>query len=173
MTKVKWIGALLFISMSTWIGFDWSNRLSQRPKQIRQLKNALQILEAEMLYSQMPLREAFNNISMQIPTPTNLFFYRLVKELDNNTINLHQVWSKSIEVFSDISALHESELDILNQFGRTLGQHDYEQQKKHIYLTLTHLDRELEEARDRHLKYGKLAKSLGVLCGLFIVLLLI
>lgn len=71
---MKWIGALLVMIATTWIGFEWSSKFSNRPKQIRQLKNALQILEGEILYSQLPLQEAFFVISKQIPQPIKYFF---------------------------------------------------------------------------------------------------
>ncbi|MDY0408408.1 hypothetical protein [Paracerasibacillus soli] len=41
-----------------------------------------------------------------------------------------------------------------------------------MVLTLNHLDRELQEAKASEARYAKMAKSLGFLCGLFIVLLL-
>lgn len=170
---MKWIGALLFLSITTWIGFDWSNKLNRRPVQIRQLKNALQILEAEMLYSQLPLRVAFMTISEQIPEPVKSFFHNVSEKMNTHQIDLLSIWDEQVDEFIQSSALGRNEYEILKQFGRTLGQHDYLQQQKHIHLTTTHLDRELEDARSYQLKYGKMAKNLGFLCGLFIVLLLI
>ncbi|MFD1850596.1 stage III sporulation protein SpoIIIAB [Oceanobacillus bengalensis] len=170
---MKWIGALLLILATTWMGFEWSNRLMKRPKHIRQLKNALQILEAEMIYSQLPLQDAFMNIANQLPNPTSSFFKTLGKNMQEKNVDLYDVWKINVEKFMQLSSLGPNEKEILNQFGRTLGQHDFYQQQKHIQLTLTHLDRELEDARDNQFKYSKLAKSLGVLAGLFIVLLLI
>lgn len=170
---MKWIGALLFLSITTWIGFDWSNKLNKRPLQIRQLKNALQILEAEMLYSQLPLQSAFSIISEQIPEPMKSFFLNVSEEMVTNQIDLLYIWDKQVNELLSKSSLSKNETEILKQFGRTLGQHDYLQQQKHIHLTTTYLDRELEDARDHQLRYGKMAKNLGFLCGLFIVLLLI
>ncbi|WP_156290824.1 stage III sporulation protein SpoIIIAB [Oceanobacillus salinisoli] len=170
---MKWIGALLLIGTTTWIGFDWSSRLANRPKQIRQLKNALQILEAEIVYSQLPLKEAFLNIAGQIPEPAKSFFRGLGNGLDDSTIDLYKIWKENVDVFMQNSSLGANEKEILYQFGRTLGQHDFYQQQKHIQLTLSHLERELEDAREEQYKYSKMAKSLGVLAGLFIVLLLI
>lgn len=170
---MEWIGALLFIGTTTWIGFEISNRLSERPKIIRQLKNALQILEAEILYSQLPLGDAFSSITNQMPEPTKTFFLNLANNLEENKSDLYSLWNANVEELSRISALGKNEKEILNQFGRTLGQHDFTQQQKHIQLAVHHLDRELEEARDNEFKYSKMAKSLGMLCGLFIVLLLI
>ncbi|MFB4166440.1 stage III sporulation protein SpoIIIAB [Virgibacillus sp. JSM 102003] len=171
---MKWIGALLFIGTTTLIGFEFSRKLNARPKHIRQLKNALQILEAEILYSQLTLQDAFQTIAKQIPDPARSFFHRLSRTLVNEKgVDLYNVWDNQVNKLLKESALGTNEEEILKQFGRTLGQHDFEQQKKHIHLTIKHLDRELEEARDNQYKYSKMAKSLGLLCGIFIVLLLI
>ena len=169
---MKWLGVLLFIFTTTWIGFEWSRSLNERPKHIRQLKNALRILEAEMMYSQLPLKEAFRSIAKQLPYPTNSFFQQLSDGM-HNTVELSKLWNEEIETFTKNSAISTNEKEVLKQFGQTLGQHDFIQQQKQIQLAMQHLDRELEEASDNHRKYGKMAKSLGFLSGLFIGLLFI
>ncbi|MEW9677505.1 stage III sporulation protein SpoIIIAB [Lentibacillus sp. L22] len=168
---MKWIGALLFISMTTWIGFEISKRIDDRPKHIRQLKNALQILEAEILYSQLPLQEAFLTIAKQIPNPSRSFFENLGEAMEKDDVELADLWERQVNVLMQQSSLKKIEQEILLQFGQTLGQHDFTQQQKQIQLTVSHLDRELAEARDDQYRYSKMAKSLGILCGLFIVLL--
>ncbi|TRM12679.1 stage III sporulation protein SpoAB [Lentibacillus cibarius] len=170
---MKWIGALLFIGTTTLIGFEVSRKLNERPKHIREMKNALQILEAEILYSQLPLPEAFEIIARQIPEPLSTFFHELHVSMHNAGTDLYSVWDRCVNELLETSSLSDIEGEIVKQFGRTLGQHDFAQQQKHIHLTINHLDRQLEEARENQFKYGKMAKSLGVLCGLFVVLLLI
>ncbi|MFC4558782.1 stage III sporulation protein SpoIIIAB [Virgibacillus kekensis] len=170
---MNWIGALLFIGTTTWIGFEISSRLNNRPKHIRQLKNALQILEAEILYSQLPLQDAFQTIARQIPQPVSNFFQSLNESISKGNTELFRFWNEHVNELLRESALGANEGEILKQFGRTLGQHDFEQQQKHIMLTINHLDRELEDARENQARYSKMAKSLGLLCGLFVVLLLI
>lgn len=170
---MKWIGVVLILGTTTWIGFDWSSRLMKRPKHIRQLKSALQILEAEMTFSQLPIKDAFLRISSQVPNPTKSFFNSLGESMEKETGDFYQIWVDCVNKYIQYSSLTVNEQEILNQFGRTLGQHDYYQQQKHIQLTLSHLERELEDARDNQFKYSKMAKTLGILAGLFIVLLLI
>ncbi|WP_174613776.1 stage III sporulation protein SpoIIIAB [Virgibacillus ihumii] len=170
---MKWMGALLLIGATTWAGFQISKGLNERPKHIRQIKSALQILEAEILYSQLSLKDAFMTIARQIPDPVSSFFEQVGESLEEKNTDLFQIWNYRLTELISSSALSGNEDEILKQFGRTLGQHDFDQQQKHIQLTIKHLDRELEDARDNQYKYGKMAKSLGLLCGLFIVLLLI
>jgi len=152
---------------------EWSKKLNNRPKQIRQMKNALQILEAEIVYSQLPLQDVFFKIARQIPAPLNAFFENLNQVMQQDHIELYDVWEEKVDELKTFSSFDTNELEILKQFGRTLGQHDFYQQQKQIQLALTHLERELEDAKENQHRYGRMAKSTGLLCGLFIVILLI
>ncbi len=166
---------MFFISTTTWFGFYYSKLLHDRPKHIRYLKNTLQILEAEMMYSKQPLQEVFRILSIQSPVPLQSLFMNLYQRMDHNRTNedFYMIWAEEIRKIKDQTALSTSDQDILMQFGKTLGQHDLIQQQKHIALTQTHLQRELENAQEQAKTYGNMARSLGVLSGVFIVLLLI
>lgn len=131
------------------------------------------MLEAEILYSQLPLHDAFVSIAKQIPDPCASFFRQVAENLSEKSIDFDLIWEESVESYVEQSSLSVNEKEILLQFGRTLGQHDFYQQQKHIQLTIKHLERELQDAREDQDKYGKMAKNLGFLTGLFIVLLLI
>ncbi|GLO66547.1 MULTISPECIES: stage III sporulation protein SpoIIIAB [Oceanobacillus] len=170
---MKWIGALLLIGTATTIGFEWSNGLKQRPKHIRQVINALQVLEAEMVYSQVSLQAAFLIISKKSPEPIRLFFQGMAEQMDKIPFDFDQIWEKQVSLLLKNSALQSSDEEILLQFGKSLGQHDIEQQQKHIHLTKVYLETQLSEAQDAYQHYGKLSKTLGILCGLFLVLLFI
>lgn len=169
---MKWIGAVLLICATTLIGFDRASKLSKRPKEIIQIKHALQILEAEIVYSQATLSEAFNKIAQQLPSPVAILFQRVATELQTSS-DLTKTWIEQVNYFLMHASLSQDEAEVLKQFGKTLGQHDITQQKKYIQLALTHLDRILTEAQENHQRYGKMYKNLGVLAGLFLVLLLI
>lgn len=170
---MKWFGAIILIAISTIIGFEFSRRLSNRPNHINQVKNALLILEAEIVYSQAKLQEAFKVVASQIPKPTEQLFLNTYQLLEKNEMNLIDIWKESVTTFMQKSSLTKTEEEILIQFGKTLGQYDISQQQKYISVTIHHLDRLLREAELIRDKYGKMAKSLGVLTGIFVVLLLI
>ncbi|WP_338079358.1 stage III sporulation protein SpoIIIAB [Aquibacillus halophilus] len=155
------------------MGFELARKLNDRPKQIVQLKNALQILEAEILYGQSPIIEACENLSRQLPKPISWLFKGISEDLRKHPGNLYDIWHKNLDGFWPLVSLGVNEKEILRQFGRTLGQHDFTQQQKHIHLALTHLDRELQEAQDYQYRYSKMVKTLGFLTGLLVVLLLI
>ena len=117
---MKWIGVLLLISMSTVLGWEWGRALKQRPKHIQLLLQSLQILEAEMVYSHVPLQEAFQLISKKLQGPTALFYQELAEELENKEKDFDEIWEECAQRLIGQSALQKSELEILLQFGRTL-----------------------------------------------------
>ncbi|MBM7552327.1 stage III sporulation protein SpoIIIAB [Thalassobacillus pellis] len=170
---MKWIGAILLLAATTWVGFEVARKFKQRPRQIRQWKHALQMLESEMVYGQTPLLEACAYLSKQLHEPTAWFFRSIAEAKSRSTSDFSQIWIDELDRHWAYTALENNEKEILKQFGQTLGQHDLLYQKKQVQLALSHLEMELEEAVGIYHQYNKTVKGLGFLTGLLLVLLLI
>ncbi|HWJ76838.1 MAG TPA: stage III sporulation protein SpoIIIAB [Niallia sp.] len=169
---IKIIGAILIIVSTSYAGFELSKVLSQRPKQLRALKSALQSLDAEIMYGHTPLHEASRRLSEQLTEPLSSFFKDFRDHLLSEDTTVKDAWISSLNKTWKNTAMKNTELEIMKQFGETLGRHDRHSQQKQIILTLTHLEREEQEARENQRKYEKMIKSLGFLSGLLIVILL-
>lgn len=169
---MKLIGAILIIVASTWFGFEAAKKLSERPRQLRQLKVALQSLEAEIMYGHSSLSEACLHISKQFEKPLSIFFSRFAKRLSEGETLVSSAWRDSLDSIWNKTAFGQGEYEVLRQFGETLGQHDREHQQKHIRLALMHLEREENDAIEKQGRYEKMVKNLGFLTGLLIVILL-
>lgn len=169
---MKLLGAIFILIAATWTGFEAARHLSERPRQLRQLKAALQALEAEIMYGHVPLHDAAMHLSKQIPKPLSWFFEGFSKKLVTGDTSVKQAWEDSLQEIWKFTALKQGEYEILIQFGETLGQHDRSAQQKHIILALTHLEREESDARERQSRYERMVKSLGFLTGLLLVILL-
>lgn len=173
MGHIKWFGALLILIASTSIGALVSHQLNERPRHIRQLVDALTLLEAEMLYSQLALQMAFTRIAKRTQEPLSTFFKTLSEKFFKENNDFFSLWKEQLRQLEKNSSLNDVDIEILQQFGQTLGQHDYEQQEKNIRLTITYLQSQREEAIEQASRFSKLANALGLLLGLLIVLLLI
>ncbi|WP_226526515.1 stage III sporulation protein SpoIIIAB [Metabacillus niabensis] len=169
---IKWMGAFLIIIATTWAGFEAAKHLNQRTRQLRQLKVALQSLEAEIMYGHTSLIVAAQNISKQLPKPLSGFFEQFAEKLIKGHTSVKGAWEESLKEIWRLTAFKQGEYEVLKQFGETLGQHDRVSQQKHIRLALTHLEREEADAIDRQNRYERMVKSLGVLTGLLLVILL-
>ncbi|RSK27805.1 stage III sporulation protein SpoAB [Bacillus sp. HMF5848] len=169
---MKIIGAIIILLATTWTGFEVSKSLSERPRQLRLLKTALQSLEAEIMFSHTPLRDASMHIARQLPRPLSWLFDCFSKRLGDQHVSASIAWNDSLDDIWRHTALKDNEREILKQFGETLGQHDLFSQQKHIHLAISHLEREEQDAKDKQLRYEKMMKSLGVLTGLLLIILL-
>lgn len=169
---IKIIGAIFIIVATTWTGFEASRHFSERPRQLRQLRSALQSLEAEIMYGHTPLHEAARRLSSQLSKPLSWFFEAFAKKLTDTETTVKEAWENSLKEVWKSTALKQGEFEIMKQFGETLGRHDRFSQQKQIILTLTHLEREEADAIDRQAKYEKMVKSLGFLSGLLLIILL-
>jgi stage III sporulation protein AB len=169
---MSWIGAAAILSATTILGFEWAKRVRERPKQLRELKVTLQALEAEIMYGSTPLNEAFQHIGKPLKEPLSAFFLTISDLLNQGEMSVQEAWESQLLVLARETSFKNGEIEVLRQFGATLGRHDKEHQQKQIQLTLAHLNREEKEARDIQERYEKMCKSLGVLMGLLIVILL-
>ncbi|MBS2969594.1 stage III sporulation protein SpoAB [Metabacillus sp. KIGAM252] len=170
---VKLIGAAMIIFAATWIGFEIAGRLGKRTRLLREIKVALQSLEAEIVYSQKPLKAAADDLSGQLEKPLSEFFSQFSQILSSGGKNTKSAWAESLEQLAASSSLQKGELEVMKQFGETLGRHDLISQQKHIKLAMVHLEREETEAADRQHRYERMIKSIGFLCGLLLVIVLL
>jgi stage III sporulation protein AB len=170
---IKIVGAIFILLSTSWAGFEAAKYLTERPRQLRLLKVALQSLEAEITYSHTPLHEATRKISKQLQKPVSWFFENFSKKLTEQEISVKKAWEDSLNDIWKLTAFKKGEYEILKQFGENLGKYDLMTQQKHILLALKHLEREEVEAIEKQKKYEKMTKSLGFLSGLLLIILLL
>jgi stage III sporulation protein AB len=170
---MKLIGAIFLISATSFVGFDLSKKFSLRTKQIRMFIYSLQMIEAEMTYSNHSLRQIFIQVKQKTEGPVAHFYERLANHLQKPVTQFSTLWDEELSKLKQYSAFNESEMNILQQFGKNMGNHTIEQQIKQIKLTTYYLQKQLDEAIEQKNKYDRTVKSLGFLIGLLIVLILI
>ncbi|MBW7459647.1 stage III sporulation protein SpoIIIAB [Paenibacillus sepulcri] len=171
---VKLIGAALILFAGTMIGFMQASRYAARPRQIRQLIQAVQRLETEIGYGYTPLPDAFERCAAHLPEPGASIF-RGVKERINQPegLTFRECWELSLADHWPGTAMRIPEKTALIRLGSALGISDREDQIKHMRLAVQQLKAEEDTARDDQARYEKMWKSLGVLIAALVVILIV
>lgn len=170
---LKLLGAVCVVGAAAWFGFHLAGRFAARPRQIRHLQNGLQLLETEIVYGSTPLAVALHKAGQSVPDPVGAVFRIAARNLTGRDGRpTHECWDDAVNTAWPFTALRPVEQEIFRQLGHALGRSDRQDQQKHIQLALLHLGREEQEARDEQGRYEKLSKSLGLLGGLLIALLI-
>ncbi len=167
------IGAVIVLITGALIGWYQASQYANRPKQIRQFIQAIQRLETEINYGFTPLPEALERISKSIHEPTSSIFHLAAEQLSfNNGKSTKDLWTLVISDHWRNTSMKLPEKEIVLQLGATLGISDRSDQMKHIHLTINQLQAEENMAKDEQNRYEKMWKSLGILGGALVVILM-
>ncbi len=170
---MKLIGAMLVIFAGTMIGFHQASRFVNRAVQIRQLIQALQRLETEIVYGFTPLPEALAKIGRQLSEPLAFLFQRTAETLaGQHGYSAAESWQQAVAECWNKTAMKAPEKDTVTRLGFSLGVSDREDQIKHLRLAMSELQAEEETARDEQRRYEKMWRSLGLLAGALVVIIM-
>jgi len=147
--------------------------LSRRPQQIRRLIQALQRLETEISYGFTHLPDALDIIARQTAEPLAGIFREMAAGLAvMSGHSVKEVWQSAVIGGWKKTSMKDAEKEILLQIGFTLGLTGREDQVKHLRLGIRQLQAEEELAREEQQRYEKMWKSLGLLAGALVVILI-
>lgn len=170
---LKIFGAGLAVSACTGIGFAIAGDYTERPRQLRAVESALQMLETEIVYGATPLREALELLAVRCEPGIAVLFRHTAAELQQGSgCTAGEAWQKALAVLYQTSSLKSADIIVLKRLGVSLGMSDRRDQEKHLKLAREQLQQEIRLAEELALKNGRLCRYLGVLGGLALVLVL-
>ena len=144
-----------------------------RIQDLEGLRRMLYMLRGEVNYAMTPLPNAIEEIINKNHTRVNVIFQELLKHIDEKTgDNLATLWEKAITTQVSYTYLQEEDANILLSFGQSLGYLDKEMQKKNIEITLGYVESKIKQLNKDHEKNGRLYRSLGILGGCLLCILL-
>lgn len=171
---LKLLGAVLIISATTLTGFYLAFRLTERSKQLRELQMCLQLLETEIYYGSTPLTIAFKRLGQQEEGVIPALFERCAYYLEHlDGATTYVCWQRALADVENRLALKNVEKEWLYHFGKVVGGSDREDQHKHLRLMLAQFGKAEKEAEAEQHKHEKMYKTLGVLSGVLIVILML
>lgn len=161
------IYSFIFLSSSA-IGMLISKKYEERVNELKEFRNALNMFKAKIKFTYEPIPEIFEQISEQITAKPGEIF-----KLASNNMKLltaGDAWNMAID--TDLLNINEEDKNVLKNLSKLLGQTDIEGQINQIELTSNFLDEQIEKAEKEKLKNEKMYRTLGMIIGLAIVIIL-
>ena len=162
------IYSCIFISSSL-IGIMISRKYANRVSELKDFRTALNMFKTKVRYTYEPVPEIFKEISSSITSNIGNVF-----RLASNNMKLVSA-GKAWEMSLDSSALNITEEDknSLKNLGKQLGKTDLDGQVKDIEVTQVFLEEQIIKAEAERIKSEKMYRSLGMVIGLAIVIILL
>lgn len=162
------IYSAIFLTCSI-IGVLKSRKYVYRVNELREFKNALNIFKAKINFTYEPIPEIFEQISESSTSNIGGVFRKASYNM--NFKSAGEAWNTAME--TDILNINTEDRNILKELGKLLGKTDLKGQVDQIELTSSFLDDQIKKAEMEREKNEKMYRTLGMILGLGIVIVLI
>ena len=155
--------------IATYIGILSANRYKNRVVDLKEMQSALNMLETKIKFTYSPLPDIFEEISEHVnPNISHVFRMASIK-MDN--MNATDAWEQAIDI--SYTNLNKEDINTIKGLGKLLGKTDVEGQVSEIELVKKFLEIQIDKAENECNKNEKLYKTLGIVSGMGIVIILI
>ncbi len=172
---MKLLGSILVIVGTSGFGTWMAGRYRGRLEEMEQLRQMVYLLKAQIVYAQTPIPEALAVVGRRTEGPLAELFLRVAKRVyGQEGESFRVIWQEETGLLDKkTSALAKADRKSLALLGEHLGFLDRDMQERNLLLCLEQLDLEIGKLREQRPEKCRLYTSLGVMGGLFLVVLLI
>lgn len=171
MDIVKSFFLTTIFGLAVYIGNFQANYYINRVKELISIKSALNILENKIKFTQLPLRDIFKTIEENCAEKNIKNIFHTLSEENSMNTNIHKEWESIIS--SKESNLNDEDKKILADMGKILGSTDIDGQVSNIKITSSFIDKQIENAEREKESNVKMCRTLGIVIGLIVAIILI
>jgi len=171
---MKILGAILVMTASCGIGFFCAGEVDKRKKELEEQYNLIRLIFGDIRYMRATLPEAVNKAIVRHQGSYSLFLRIIADRLSEAPgISLSDIWNDAVSNGLKQSSLKESDKQTLKNFGESVSLADRENVMMCFEQYISELKEEINGIKRAAGAKVKLYRSLGVLAGVFIVVLFI
>lgn len=168
----KIIGSVLIFLASTGIGMAKATELQQYVKELESLRQLFLMLQSEISYTKATLGEAFLHMARKQNGILKIWLIKLSEALEEKSgMSFSELWNASIVDSFQKSHLKKEDMQELMNLGMQMGYLDENMQLGVINLYLEQLELTIQRTREELLPKKRLYHSLGVMGGIFLIIL--
>jgi stage III sporulation protein AB len=164
---IKIILSIAIVAICTYLGFCKSRTYEIREKELKKIQSALSFFKSKIEFTYEPIQEIFTQISKSIYLHKDNIFLTTTQYMENLDVNTS--WNNAVE---ENYNFNKEDKEILKMFGKLLGKTDKKGQLSEIEITQNFIEKQTKKAEEEKNKNSKLYKTIGIIVGLAIVIIL-
>ncbi len=164
----KLVGCVIIFAACCGMGYSKSHEMQLHLDELEELKKMFYLLRSELEYTRAPFAEIFEKMAEKMMEPYQTWLLKLserIKRKDQR--GFWDIWNASIEEDLQGSRLKEDELKELRQVGKNL------EYIENVNLYIEQMEYRIKNIRETYRSKRKLCQSLGIMGGIFLVILLL
>ena len=164
-------GAILVCAASAGLGIYMGQRGIKRADMLLEFKRTLLMLKSEIEYAARPLPQAFENIAQAAMPPFDGFYRAVAAGLQSKQA-VDAAWQEGMDGLSG-AGFAAADISLISAAGRNIGGIDQAASLAAIDMAAAEVDTNMTRLAAENVKNVKMYRSLGILGGLLIVVVLI
>lgn len=165
---LKLIGSIFILASCAGLGFSKSSEMQAHLGELEELKKIFYLLKSELQYTRAPFAEVFQKIGQKTREPFQTWLLDLCNRLNEKRAGMFwNMWCDSIEENLKGSKLKEEDLKELKNIGKNL------EYIESLDLFIEQMEYGIKNTRESYRTKRKLCQSLGIMGGIFLVILLL
>ncbi|MBP3570178.1 MAG: stage III sporulation protein AB [Lachnospiraceae bacterium] len=171
---IKLIGAVMVLISAYAIGSLLALRVKEQEKWLKDMKTTLFLLLGELEYRQMPLPDAMERISNRHGGYLSAFFQVLSEEMRKKEgYTLQELWYRVAEPVFKNSPLSKTQAEEFAELGLYFTESDKKTRREALDFYLNRLEEEIVQLREKGADKAYLCRTLGMLGGIFLLIMVL
>ena len=168
------IGSVLIITATAGAGYVYGTELKKYLEKIQYLRYISGLLKGEIEYTGAPLSEVFSSVAARVKEPYRTWLAQTAgRTQSRDESGFSRIWNKCIDKYLGDLNLKTEHSVLIKELGTFLGQFDRETFNRSMQLYLNRLDLEIEKLREGLTAKKRIGGWLGIMSGIFLVVILI
>ena len=168
------IGAVLIITATSGAGYLYGADLKRYLDKMLYLRYIVGLIRGEMAYTGAPLSVIFRSFGGRVREPCASWLKNVASEIDQREESAFaRIWNRGIDRWLKDLNLKSTHSIFLKELGTFLGQSDRDTLDRSLTMYLNRMDLEIEKLREGLATKRKISRCLGVMSGIFLVVVLL
>ena len=169
----KLIGSILVLTATAGAGYLYGEGLKDYLRQMEYLRYIAGMIRGQLEYTGAPLQELLMDVSAKIKEPYKSWLEHTARRTARRTdADFTEIWKGCVEKDLGAAGLKKEHREWIRDFGAFLGQGDRETMGRSIELSMKQMDLMIRQQRGELAGKRKIGNWLGVMSGLFLIILL-
>lgn len=171
---IKLLASICIIVSGFMFGVNMSAQQKIRMNELNCIKKAFLILKSQINYSLELLPIALMNIAKRSDKPVNVIFKSISERLvQKDKKPIAEIWAEEFKANSKNTHLSKEDIETVSDFGKALSSLDRKLQINNIDIVIEYIDKTVEFIANKNETESKMYRSLGVLGGILLAVMMI
>lgn len=166
MIFIKYISLLGIIIISSYLGIYKARDYENRVRELTKFQSALVMFKSKLEFTYEPIKNIFEDISKVIYKENDNIFQNVIRSKKD----IYTSWKEAVR---NENSFTKEDKEVIEMIGKLLGKTDLDGQVNEINLGLNLVEKQLEIAEYERKKNVKLYRTMGIVCGIGICIILI